>query len=64
MNRLNFEVRPAGLGQWDVWQYSETWTDPVFRQDLSPEKGCEWTMMKLYRLYPGCRVRVNRPEIP
>ena len=61
-----FEIVPTGdpynrFG-WDIREYKDSYDEPtcVFRGDLSPHQGRDATVRMLRRLYPGCKVRVQR----
>jgi hypothetical protein len=61
-----FTVTPCGdpynRAGWDVHEYANSFDEPtcVFRGDLSPIQGKARTIQTLRRLYPGCRIRVEK----
>jgi hypothetical protein len=61
-----FEILPTGdpfnKNGWDVREYRTSYRDRfcIFRGDLSPIQGRDNAIATLKRLYPGCKVRINR----
>lgn len=53
---------PYNKTGWDVHEYEKSYDDNtcVFRGDLSPIQGRGNAVRTLKRLYPGCKVRVEK----
>lgn len=65
MNRLFKIVRNGDWGSpntWNVQEYKESFDEPTctFRGDLSPVHGRDRTIRMLRRMYPGCKIKVER----
>lgn len=53
---------PFNRTGWEVTEYKNSFEEDVcvFRGDLSPIQGRDKAVRKLRRMYPGCKIRVER----
>jgi hypothetical protein len=53
---------PYNRTGWDVREYEKSFDDDIciFRGDLSPIQGRDNAIRKLRKMYPGCKIRVQR----
>lgn len=53
---------PYNRTGWDVREYQQSFDESIctYRGDLSPTQGRDNTIRKLRRMYPGCKIRVQR----
>lgn len=65
-NQKLFTIEPTGdpfnRTGWDIKECEHSLDDQIviFRGDLSPIQGRDRTVRTLRRLYPGCKIRVER----
>ena len=53
---------PYNKTGWDVREYQNDYNEPTctYRGDLSPIQGRDNAIRRLRRLYPNCKIRVER----
>jgi len=53
---------PYNRTGWDVREYKNSFDEDtcIFRGDLGPIQGRDRTIRTLRRMYPGCKIRVER----
>ena len=53
---------PYNRTGWEVGEFKDNFDEPtaIYRGDLSPIQGRDRTIFTLRRMYPGCKIRVER----